>query len=149
MSSPNGRSAFGSRRRTGYARADISLAWDWDDPGDYLTESQHWARCPGDDLNYYSIGTTSDKFRVGVSTAVYSSAQCQSDGCLYQIIVPCDTSCKSQTIKVTSPSMCHSYAIRKTAYQETFGVIVCAPSFTAITELSSNPGFCFDLDVLP
>jgi hypothetical protein len=144
VSSPNGRSAFGSRRRTGYARADVTLAWDWDDPGDYFTESEHWARCPGDDLNYYPIGTTSDSFRVGISNAVYSSAQCQSDGCLYQIVVPCDTTCKSPTIKVKSPSLCHSYAIRKTVFHQTFiGPPICF-NLTATTELSNFGGLCFD-----
>lgn len=70
---PTGSTASGSSgRRVGYARRDLSLSWDWTGEGGYFTEdTEHWARCPGDDLNYYSIGTTFNLLLPGLSKMCY------------------------------------------------------------------------------
>lgn len=128
--SPNGRSAVGSRRRTGYARADVSLAWDWDDPGEYLTDSQHWARCPGDDLNYYSIGTTANSTSTGISNAEYVNVVQYSNGTGgFVPITGCDVTCMPPSF--TGTLVCPTrveYRLRlQPWYQTPVGIRVCVP----------------------
>src|SRR5919106_1299865 len=69
--SPSGRSIYRSGpRRVGYARADVTLLWNWDDSGEYVTDTQHWARCPYDELSYYSLGFTQIRLLFGASINV-------------------------------------------------------------------------------
>lgn len=151
LTSPQGRTvtvtavdAAGSYSTPYHASAEATLAWNWEDLGDYTITTRHYSDCP-----YQEFGSSSADVRVGVSHAVYSQAQCQSDGCLYSIITGCETSCKSETIKVKTPSICHSYATRKTAYHQSFiGPIICV-NLTATTEVHSNPGTCWDQDFYP
>jgi hypothetical protein len=53
--------------RRGYARADVGFQRNLLDlfEGDLSVTSEHFARCPGDDLNFYSLGATSAIGRVG------------------------------------------------------------------------------------
>lgn len=112
LTSPNGRSAFGSRRHTGYARADASLAWDYDDLGIYLTNSDHYARCPGDDLNYYFIGATNDSGRAGASKVVMMNTRTtdSQSRCIYHAIEPCNVICRGRG-EVNDPNCSPNYAI--------------------------------------
>lgn len=98
LRSPNGRNAFASRRLTGYASAQVSLAFDINDLGDFVTDTEHWARCPGDDLNYYFAGSTSDRGRVGASKVVMRNTLVRdSQGrCIYKAIDPCNVICKGR-----------------------------------------------------
>lgn len=151
LTSPNGRTVTviaygeaGATNGTFSANAEAALGWDWNDIGDYSVTSHHYSECP-----YADFGSTTDIIRTGISHAVYGGAQCQSDGCLYTITESCDTSCKSATIKVKSPSFCHSYAIRKTGYHQSFiGPTICL-NITATTEVSNNAALCWDQELLP
>lgn len=114
VTSPNGRSAFGSRRYTGYARANATLAWDWADPGDYFTESEHSARCPGDDLNYYSIGTTSMSIRIAIAITNYIFNGLEGGYCRYDLWCPngnASATCPASNPVYASPSqnICRNY----------------------------------------
>lgn len=74
LRSPIGRTDYrSSGRRTGYARADISLPWEWNEGeiGDFITDSEHFARCPYDELYYYSIGSTFNALPVGIARDAY------------------------------------------------------------------------------
>lgn len=73
LKSPSGRtnSRSSSRRNVGYTRADILLPLDANDTGDYFTNTDHWARCPGDDLNFYSIGATVASLLVEYKKSAY------------------------------------------------------------------------------
>lgn len=145
LTSPHGRTVTftamdtaGNSSTPYHASAEGTLAWDWEDLGEYTITTRHYSNCP-----YQEFGSSSDSIRVGHSHAVYYSALCQTDGCLYAITPNCETSCKFQTIKVKSPSLCHSYAIQKTAFAELFGTIRCL-NIRATFEFSANPGFCYD-----
>jgi hypothetical protein len=136
VSSPNSRTAFGSRRRTGYARADVALAWDWDDPGEYFTDSEHWARCPGDDLNYYSIGTTADSILTGISHAEYVKDVQYADGTGHFVpIAGCNVTCMPSSF--TGTLICPSqpeYRLRlQVWYQTPVGIRVCVPGSVTYT----------------
>ena len=136
VSSPNGRGASGSRRSTGYARADATLAWDWDDPGDYFTESDHWARCPGDDLNYYSIGTTSASSRTGISNAQYVNVVQYGDGTGgFVPITGCNVTCMPSSF--TGTLICPDrveYRLRlQVWYLTPVGIRVCVPGAVRYT----------------
>ncbi len=171
LTSPAGRTVTGYSDGVGSAFAEVTLPWDWSDIGDYFVHSTHQPYCVGNwdgslilelrhgsnislvfNPNYFRClesRMTSNEFGVGISHAVYESAQCQSDGCLYLLIPNCTTSCKSQTIKVRNPSFCHSYAIRNTAYHQGFiGPRICF-NLTATTEVSDNPGLCWDESLVP
>jgi hypothetical protein len=145
ITSPNGRTATvtamdaaGSYSAPYHAAAEGTLAWDWEDLGDYTITTRHYSNCP-----YQEFGSSSVSIRLGRSEAVYQSAQCQTDGCLYTITPNCETTCKFQTIKVASPSVCHSYAIQTTAFAIAFGTKVCLNTRATI-EYSQNPGTCHD-----
>lgn len=103
LRSPDGRTNFRhSGRRIGYARADVSLGWDPNYAGDYSTNSEHFARCPSDELYYYSIGSTFDLLPIGVSFSTYRKAiEYNPRQARYCIISPCDAKCKAQ---------CYTYA---------------------------------------
>ena len=78
------RSAFGSRRAFGFAQANVSLAWDWNDPGKYVTDSEDWARCSSDDLNYFPIGSTF--INITLTRSCYLGVSVDSEGkCLFQL----------------------------------------------------------------
>jgi hypothetical protein len=84
VSSPTGRAAFGTKRSTGFARADVSLAWDWNDPGEYVTDSDHLARCPGDELNYFPIGSTF--INITLTRSSYLGVSQDPDGkCVFEL----------------------------------------------------------------
>lgn len=90
LRSPNGRTHYQfSGRRTGYARSDVSLVWDWDDSGNYSTSSEHFARCPGDELFYYSIGTTlaAIEYLIGSNVVLpyYEVGEISAGICGYQV----------------------------------------------------------------
>lgn len=96
LRSSNGRYEYGTNGGgSGYARTDASLLWDWNDLGEYITESQHWARCPFDELYYYSIGTTNAALEVGASIVVFANTQMRdsSNRYIYNVIVPCNVIC--------------------------------------------------------
>lgn len=74
LSTPVSSNIFSSSGiRTAYARAeslfqrDLSQAFE----GDVSVESEHFARCPGDDLNFYSVGSTFFAGRIGYFRQTY------------------------------------------------------------------------------
>ncbi|MFN2455047.1 MAG: hypothetical protein ABR577_12585, partial [Pyrinomonadaceae bacterium] len=61
ITSPNGRSSTaiadddaGGYKQSFNARAEPTLAWDWNDVGDYTVNSHHYSECPVTDFGYTS-----------------------------------------------------------------------------------------------
>lgn len=112
LRSPDGTTTYrSSGRHVGYARAEISLPWSSSNIGNFITESEHWARCPGDDLNYYLIGSTSLSIPIGASLTCFTFVRVirnwydnngVHDTGLYQITSPCNASCKANTLTYTT-----------------------------------------------
>ena len=157
LTSPGGRTTTATSSRTNsystYITVETVLPWDWNDLGDYSTQSRHWMCCPHMGGNPYTgagcypSGSSASQFRVGASIAVYRSTFCQGGecptACGYEIIPNCDTSCKQQ--QITTNRRCAYYLIRTTPFQVILGRLFCL-RLNPLDQESANEGLCYDLD---
>lgn len=99
ISSPNGR-GMGSDSggySPAYARADVSLSWDFADLGDYSISSDHWEFCihgDGGEQNWMFAGSSFASLPIGVSASVlYKSGPKGDGGFVYLSVANCNVIC--------------------------------------------------------
>jgi|SRR5437588_7048643 len=126
LTSPSGRtSSVTSSQSNGYsayARAETSLAWDWNDLGDYSTQSAHWMDCPYMGGNPYSptqpsqgcfpFSHTSLAQKAGASHAGYYLTGFSFCCCSYAIVPDCHVRCGPPNVTTVQVLDCAGWVER-------------------------------------
>jgi len=157
LASPSNRTSSATSYKTSssdaYARVETSLALDWNDLGDYFTQSQHWMCCPymgGNPANSpppsqgcYPSGGTSSALKVGASHAYYAYASSVCSCCKYDIVPNCAIRCGPPTVTKAGNPGCANYVLRLQLWTEVAGFTTCILGSTQLIEALAADN-CFD-----
>ena len=143
LTSPNGRKAtLTTSQYVSYARAIVSLAWDWNDMGTYTISSIHYMSCPYAGYGTFST-TTTDFLAAGLSYVQYENPYVQTvfgvRDCVWRRPANCGATCVSDTVSFRWPPPCPYYARQVRGFVEGIGYRMCVPIIHS-TEVSNQPG---------